>query len=148
MQTWAQDTYGIEAKYGEELLDALSSAGLNPQMHHNLPISMGGDDDPSNYVPLPYNEHQKAGGGVHKWWGDELDNASDELEQQLGDCKNPSSNPDRKKKKKEEDLRDCSRNADGSSKSTIDTKITGIANCLSKVRPPKEGVDLLVICKS
>lgn len=147
MQKWAKETYGIEKKYGKELFNALKDAGHEPQMHHNLPIALQGADDPSNYVPLPHDEHQKSGGGVHKWWDDELNEASDDLEQQLGKCKKQSNNPDPKKKKKEEALNDCSRNKDDSAKSTCESKITGIAECLSKVKPPQEGVDLFVRCK-
>jgi len=147
MQKWAKDTYGIEEKYGEELFGALSDAGHKPQMHHNLPIAMQGRDDPSNYVPMPHNEHQKSGGGVHKWWDDELNEASDDLEQQLGKCKKKSTNPDPKKKNKEKALNNCSKNKDNSPKSTCESKITGISECLSKVKPPKEGVDLFVRCK-
>jgi len=147
MQTWAKDTYGIEAKYGKELFDALVNAGHKPQMHHNLPIALKGADDPSNYVPLPHDEHQKSAGGVHKWWDDELNEASDDLEQQLGKCKSKSNNTDKKMKKKEEALNDCSRNQDGSSKNTCESKITGISKCLSKVKPPEEGVSLYVKCQ-
>ena len=44
--------------------------------------------DVTNYVPMPHDEHQKSGGGVHKWWDDTLNHeGSDKLEQQLGNCK-------------------------------------------------------------
>ena len=147
MQKWAKDTYDIEAQYGKELLRALADGGHKPQMHHNLPIALGGLDDPSNYIPLPHDEHQKSAGGIHKWWDDELNEASDDLEKQLGKCDKNSKNRDKKKKKKEEALRDCSRNKNNSPKSTCESKITGIAGCLDKVRPPAEGVALYVRCE-
>ena len=148
MQTWAKETYGIEAEYGKDLLNALDAGNHAPQMHHNLPIVLGGLDDPSNYIPLPHDEHQKSAGGVHKWWDDTLNHdGSDDLEKQLGKCKSKSNNTDKKMKKKEEALNDCSRNISGTSKSTCEGKIGGIAACLKKVKPPEEGVDLYVRCE-
>jgi len=81
--------------------------------------------DATNYVPMPHDEHQKSGGGVHKWWDDTLNHeGSDKLEQQLGNCKKPSKYRDKKKKDKEEALRDCSKNKNGSPKSTCESKTT------------------------
>jgi hypothetical protein len=137
IQDWAKQQYGIEAKYGEDLIDAMDDMGVEPQMHHKLPVMLGGGDSAGNYIPIPKKDHQKAYGGVHKWWDEKLRGMEDSLESKLGKCDKKSKN------KKEKALHDCARTKRGSMRKTCESQLTNIAGCLKK-----QNVDLYVDCKS
>jgi hypothetical protein len=136
IQKWVKQQYGIEAKYGEELLSAMKMANLKPQIHHKLPIMLGGDDSVGNYIPLAKKDHQYAYGGIHKWWDEKLRGMENDLESKLGKCDKKSKN------KKERELHNCARRKDGNMKKTCEGQLTKIAGCLEK-----QGVKLYADCK-
>ena len=135
IRQWAKQQYGIEAKYGEELIDAMKEMDLNPQMHHKLPVMLGGDDIADNYIPISEKDHQKAYGGVHKWWDKKLRGMEGDLERKLGKCNKYSKN------KKEKALHDCARTKRGYMRKTCEGQLTNIAGCLDR-----QGIKLYVDC--
>lgn len=135
IQAWAKEQYGIEVKYGEELIDTMTNMGLKPQMHHKLPVMLGGDDIADNYIPIPMKDHQKAYGGVHKWWDKKLRGMEGDLERKLGKCNKYSKN------KKEKALHDCARTKRGYMRKTCEGQLTNISGCLDK-----QGIKLYVDC--
>ena len=135
IQQWAKQQYGIEEKYGKDLIKAMKDMELKPQMHHILPIMLGGNDVVDNYIPIPEKDHQKAYGGVHKWWDKKLRGMEGDLERKLGKCNKYSKN------KKEKALHDCARTKRGYMRKTCEGQLTNIAGCLDR-----QGIKLHVDC--
>ena len=113
----------------------MKDMGLEPQMHHKLPVMLDGKDSADNYIPIPKKDHQKAYGGVHKWWDKKLRGMEGDLERKLGKCNKNSKN------KKEQVLHDCARTQRGYMRKTCEGQLTNIAGCLDR-----QGIKLYVDC--
>ena len=135
IRNWAQTRYGISANRGKELIDSMIEGGLNPEMHHKLPVMLNGTDTADNFIPIPRDDHQKSSGGVHQWWDTKLRELERSLEGRLGRCDKKSKN------KKERELHNCARTKRGFMRKTCESQLTKISGCLKN-----QGIDLYVDC--
>ena len=102
------------------------------QVHHILPIMLGGENKFKNYFPLSSLKHDE----VHDWWSSKYKQESQQLKKSLKDC-----NKSNKNTKEQKQLEKCGKSITSLNEGSLAKQ----ANCLAK-KPAS--VKLCVKCKN